>query len=47
MVNRNGNKPYLGDRFDFSAKFLLNLLEVEAVLVGNKVDGNSQMTKSP
>ena len=32
------------NRFDFSAKFLLDFIHVESILVCDQIDGQSQMT---
>ena len=36
----------LGDRLDLRSKLLLNLIQIETILVGNKVDSQTQMPKS-
>ena len=36
----------LGNRLDFRSELLLNLIEIETILVGNKVDSQTQMPKS-
>ena len=39
-------ETYPRDRFDLGAKFLLNSVEREPVVVGDQVDGNTQVAKS-
>ena len=36
----------LGDRLDLRSEFLLNLIQIETILVGNKVNSQTQMPKS-
>ena len=36
----------LGDRLDLRSELLLNLIQIETILVGNKVDSQTQMPKS-
>ena len=36
----------LGDRLDFRSELLLNLIQIETILVGNKVNSQTQMSKS-
>ena len=36
----------LGDRLDLRSELLLNFIQIETILVGNKVDSQTQMPKS-
>jgi hypothetical protein len=36
----------LGDRLNFRSELLLNLIQIETILIGNKVDSQTQMPKS-
>ena len=38
--------PYLGNGFDFGAEFGFNFVQGESVVVGDQVDGNTQVAKS-
>jgi len=45
MISRHVKSfvDFLGNGFDFSAKFLLNFLKIESVVVCDEIDCNSQM----
>ena len=36
----------LGDRLNLRSKLLLNLIQIETILIGNKIDSQTQMPKS-
>lgn len=41
-----GPVHYRGDGLDLSAQLLLNAIEVQAVVVGDEIDGETQVTKT-
>ena len=46
MPDSSGEKTYPRDGFDLGPKFLLDPVERKPVIVGDQVDGNTQVAKS-